>query len=203
MGQMSQTAASAKKIILVLNKIDLVPAEVVTEWLKVLRREFPTIAFKASTQEQKSNHAASTGAAMAAPTVTAPTSVSALTSNKCVGGEALLQLLKNYARSLDVKTSITVGIVGYPNVGKSSRPFFVMSFCSGLKLSPPIASGTVCSSSCLPLSPHKQTHTDTYRHINNLSLIHSLFLECLCMQNPLRLLSLHLPHVPPSTRFID
>ena len=105
-------ADKSKKIILVLNKIDLVPAEVVADWLKVLRREFPTIAFKASTQEQK-NHVATTGAAAAS-------SNSALTSNKCVGGEALLQLLKNYARSLDIKTSITVGIVGYPNVGKSS-----------------------------------------------------------------------------------
>lgn len=31
-----------------------------------------------------------------------------------------MQLLKNYCRSLDIKTSISVGIVGYPNVGKSS-----------------------------------------------------------------------------------
>ena len=36
------------------------------------------------------------------------------------GGEDLLQLLKNYSRSLNMKTAITVGIVGYPNVGKSS-----------------------------------------------------------------------------------
>lgn len=30
------------------------------------------------------------------------------------------QLLKNYSRSRGLKTAITVGIVGYPNVGKSS-----------------------------------------------------------------------------------
>ena len=31
-----------------------------------------------------------------------------------------MQLLKNYARNKNIKTSITVGIVGFPNVGKSS-----------------------------------------------------------------------------------
>ena len=135
LGQMSQTTATAKKIILVLNKIDLVPAEVVDAWLKILRREFPTFAFKASTQEQKHNISHVSGGAGApgklakgslvpgAGLMTASAAASftaALSSNKCVGSEALLQLLKNYARSLDVKTSITVGIVGYPNVGKSS-----------------------------------------------------------------------------------
>ncbi len=44
--------ASPKRIILVLNKIDLVPAEIARQWLHVLRREYPTVAFKASTQSQ-------------------------------------------------------------------------------------------------------------------------------------------------------
>jgi hypothetical protein len=39
-----------KKIILVLNKVDLIPKENVEAWLKYLRREYPTIAFKCSTQ---------------------------------------------------------------------------------------------------------------------------------------------------------
>ena len=34
---------------------DLVPKEIVDKWLKYLRNEFPTIAFKASTQSQKQN----------------------------------------------------------------------------------------------------------------------------------------------------
>ena len=34
---------------------DLVPREIVDQWLKYLRNEFPTIAFKASTQSQKQN----------------------------------------------------------------------------------------------------------------------------------------------------
>jgi nuclear GTP-binding protein len=119
----SQTTATAKKIILVLNKIDLVPAEVVSAWLKILRREFPTFAFKSSTQEQKHHIAHASGHSGISTKLGAmPSSSSSdsIASNKCVGGEALLQLLKNYARSLDVKTSISVGIVGYPNVGKSS-----------------------------------------------------------------------------------
>ena len=41
-----------KRVILVLNKIDLVPAEIARQWLALLRREFPTVAFKASTQSQ-------------------------------------------------------------------------------------------------------------------------------------------------------
>lgn len=36
------------------------------------------------------------------------------------GADTLLQLLKNYARNLNLKTAITVGVVGLPNVGKSS-----------------------------------------------------------------------------------
>jgi nuclear GTP-binding protein len=37
-----------------------------------------------------------------------------------LGGDALLQLLKHYARTGTVRTSITVGLIGFPNVGKSS-----------------------------------------------------------------------------------
>jgi nuclear GTP-binding protein len=41
--------------------------------------------------------------------------------SECLGADTLLQLLKNYARgSSGLKQSITVGVVGFPNVGKSS-----------------------------------------------------------------------------------
>jgi len=48
-----------------------------------------------------------------------------LASSKSVGGEAILELLKNYCRGddevkSDIKKGITVGVIGYPNVGKSS-----------------------------------------------------------------------------------
>lgn len=100
-----------KKLVLVLNKIDLVPREVVSKWLAHLRREHPTLAFKASTQNQRTHLGSIASAAK---------SESALTSSECLGADTLVQLLKNYCRSLNIKTSIRVGVVGYPNVGKSS-----------------------------------------------------------------------------------
>jgi len=54
--------------------IDLVPEEVLEKWLKYLREELPTVAFKCSTQQQRSN----------------------------VGADTLLKLLKNYSRSHEV-----------------------------------------------------------------------------------------------------
>ena len=43
-----------------------------------------------------------------------------LTSAKCLGADILVKLLSNYTRINDVKQTITVGIIGLPNVGKSS-----------------------------------------------------------------------------------
>ena len=40
---------------ILLSHLDLVPRENVEKWLKYLRNEFPTLAFKASTQTQKHN----------------------------------------------------------------------------------------------------------------------------------------------------
>ncbi len=95
-----------KRMVLVLNKIDLVPKDVVSQWLTVLRRSHPTIAIKACKNM-------SDGEDKDAASSTVP-----------VGMDGLLQLLKNYARTNagggKAKTTIVVGIVGYPNVGKSS-----------------------------------------------------------------------------------
>lgn len=41
-------------------------------------------------------------------------------TSECLGADTLLQLLKNYTRNKGMKTAITVGVVGVPNVGKSS-----------------------------------------------------------------------------------
>eukprot|EP01104_Vermistella_antarctica_P009166 TRINITY_DN2336_c0_g1_i1.p1 TRINITY_DN2336_c0_g1~~TRINITY_DN2336_c0_g1_i1.p1 ORF type:complete len:638 (+),score=208.18 TRINITY_DN2336_c0_g1_i1:124-2037(+) len=105
----------SKKIILILNKIDLVPREVVQKWLTYLRNFYPTIAFKCSTQKQqdKRGQAKSVGGADTAAD-------HVLNSSQCVGADTLIDLLKNYSRSKGIKTAITVGIIGYPNVGKSS-----------------------------------------------------------------------------------
>ncbi|XP_029908269.1 guanine nucleotide-binding protein-like 3-like protein [Myripristis murdjan] len=102
-----------KKIILVLNKIDLVSKEIVEKWIKYLRNEFPTVAFKASTQQQNKNLKRSN-----VPVTQATAEL--LSSSACVGADCLMKLLGNYCRNLDIKTAITVGVVGFPNVGKSS-----------------------------------------------------------------------------------
>ncbi|CAJ1954399.1 unnamed protein product [Cylindrotheca closterium] len=94
-----------KRMVLVLNKIDLVPKEVVGNWLTVLRRSHPAIAIKASNIRKADEEDAST-------------------STNPVGMDGLLQLLKNYARTGGTggksKTTICVGVIGYPNTGKSS-----------------------------------------------------------------------------------
>ncbi|CAN9512473.1 unnamed protein product [Ophioblennius macclurei] len=102
-----------KKIVLVLNKIDLVAKEIVEKWIKYLRNEFPTVAFKASTQQQTKNLKRSN-----VPVTQATTEL--LSSSACIGADCLMKLLGNYCRNLDIKTAITVGVVGFPNVGKSS-----------------------------------------------------------------------------------
>ncbi|EFJ45692.1 hypothetical protein VOLCADRAFT_42065, partial [Volvox carteri f. nagariensis] len=103
-----------KKIVLLLNKMDLVPREVGERWLRYFREELPTVAFKCSTQQQdrglgqKRMPAKSGGGS------------DLLSVSACLGAETLLQLLKNYTRNAGIKTAITVGVVGLPNVGKSS-----------------------------------------------------------------------------------
>ncbi|KAF5908711.1 guanine nucleotide-binding protein-like 3-like protein, partial [Clarias magur] len=114
--QVEQAVAQSgtnKKIILVLNKIDLVPKDIVEKWIKYLRNEFPTVAFKASTQQQNKNLKCSK-----VPVNQATQEL--LGSRACVGSDCLLKLLGNYCRIQDIKTTITVGVVGFPNVGKSS-----------------------------------------------------------------------------------
>ncbi|TFK91735.1 P-loop containing nucleoside triphosphate hydrolase protein [Polyporus arcularius HHB13444] len=81
-----------KRLVFVLNKVDLVPRENAQSWLRYLRHTTPTLPFKSAGNHQRSNLSSST----------AP---------------ALLRLLKAYKPT---SQSITVGIVGYPNVGKSS-----------------------------------------------------------------------------------
>ncbi|GAU36447.1 hypothetical protein TSUD_19820 [Trifolium subterraneum] len=101
-----------KRLVLLLNKIDLVPRESVEKWLKYLREELPTVAFKCSTQQQRSNLGWKSSKKVK-PSNT-------LQLSDCLGAETLLKLLKNYSRSYEIKKSITVGLVGLPNVGKSS-----------------------------------------------------------------------------------
>eukprot|EP00553_Chaetoceros_curvisetus_P000055 CAMPEP_0204624354 /NCGR_PEP_ID=MMETSP0717-20131115/10103_1 /ASSEMBLY_ACC=CAM_ASM_000666 /TAXON_ID=230516 /ORGANISM="Chaetoceros curvisetus" /LENGTH=531 /DNA_ID=CAMNT_0051639717 /DNA_START=32 /DNA_END=1627 /DNA_ORIENTATION=+ len=98
-----------KKMVLVLNKIDLIPKEAVSGWLNFLRRSRPTLAIKCGTNIRDNKVGRSDGEG-------------ALSSSCGVGVDGLLGLLKNYTRTSGGggKTCVTVGIIGYPNVGKSS-----------------------------------------------------------------------------------
>nr|AER26534.1 GTP-binding family protein [Carica papaya] len=80
---------SHKHLILLLNKCDLVPAWATKGWLRVLSKEYPTLAFHASI-------------------------------NKSFGKGSLLSVLRQFSRLKSDKQAISVGFVGYPNVGKSS-----------------------------------------------------------------------------------
>ncbi|GLB42893.1 putative 50S ribosome-binding GTPase [Lyophyllum shimeji] len=86
--------SEGKRLVFVLNKIDLIPRSNAQQWLKHLRHSTPTLPFlsSSSSQHQRTNISSST----------AP---------------ALLKLLKAYKPKAG---SVTVGVVGYPNVGKSS-----------------------------------------------------------------------------------
>ncbi|MCL7043963.1 hypothetical protein MKW94_014022 [Papaver nudicaule] len=78
-----------KHLVFLLNKCDLVPAWATKGWLRVLSKEYPTLAFHASI-------------------------------NKSFGKGSLLSVLRQFARLKSDKQAISVGFVGYPNVGKSS-----------------------------------------------------------------------------------
>lgn len=106
--------AAHKHLILIINKCDLVPSWVTRKWVKILSKDFPTLAFHASI-------------------------------NKAFGKGALISLLRQFAKLHSVllnlcycsislhsshycntcmfaqdKRQISVGVVGYPNTGKSS-----------------------------------------------------------------------------------
>lgn len=95
-------AAGGKRLILLLNKIDLIPPDVLKAWLAYLRRSFPTLPIRASkpapnahTFDHKDMTIQNTSA-------------------------ALFRALKAYAASQNLKRAVSVGVIGYPNVGKSS-----------------------------------------------------------------------------------
>lgn len=107
--QIVREAPGQKRLVLILNKADLVPRENLEKWMKYLRKSGPVIPFKATTQTQK--HRIGNRKFKASTT---------LECSPCIGADLLKELLANYCRSDDIRTSIRVGIVGLPNVGKSS-----------------------------------------------------------------------------------
>ncbi|XP_008407513.1 guanine nucleotide-binding protein-like 3 [Poecilia reticulata] len=104
-----------KKLLFVLTKIDLVPKENVEKWIECLQREFPVVAFKASTQMR--DKTVKTKRKRVVP------SNEVLDRSKgaaCFGSECLAELLSAYAAKTQSEAALKVGVVGFPNVGKSS-----------------------------------------------------------------------------------
>lgn len=99
-----QALAKGKRVVLVMNKVDLVPKPIVKQWLEVLRRQLPTVSFKASTQKQRSNIGRSHNVHGAT----------------AYGADELTKVLAAFSRRRGMKTGITAAVVGFPNVGKSS-----------------------------------------------------------------------------------
>jgi len=100
-----------KRMVLVLNKIDLLPKDAVSGWLNYLRKSQPTIAIKCGTNRRENTVGRADVDCQGA-----------LSSSCGVGMDGLMSLLKNYCRTSGGggKTCVTVGVIGYPNVGKSS-----------------------------------------------------------------------------------
>ena len=82
--------AKHKHLVFVLNKVDLVPTWVTRRWVAALSREAPCLAFTAGN-------------------ITKP-----------FGKGSLIALLRQLSRLHSEKKAISVGFIGYPNVGKSS-----------------------------------------------------------------------------------
>jgi nuclear GTP-binding protein len=95
-------ASGGKRLIFILNKIDLVPPPVLKAWLLHLRRSFPTIPLRASGPAPNAhtfNHRQLTVQSTSA---------------------TLFRALKSFAAAKALRRAISVGVIGYPNVGKSS-----------------------------------------------------------------------------------
>lgn len=95
-----------KKLVVVLNKTDLVPAEVVRNWLSYFRGRLgiPALPFKASTQQA--------GSRIGHRKMNKCKKDTEKAISLCVGAELVMTLLANYCRSEKMKTSIVVGVVG-------------------------------------------------------------------------------------------
>ncbi|KAG6117900.1 hypothetical protein E4U13_000726 [Claviceps humidiphila] len=106
-------AAGGKRLILVLNKVDLIPPKVLRDWLVYLRRYFPTLPLRASGAASNAhvfNHRDLTVQSTSA---------------------TLFKALKSFAASRQLKRAVSVGVIGYPNVGKSSVINALLSRMSG------------------------------------------------------------------------
>ncbi|KAK1757344.1 NUC091 domain-containing protein [Echria macrotheca] len=81
--------APHKHLVFVLNKIDLVPSKTAAAWIRVLQKDHPTCAMRASMKNP-------------------------------FGRGSLIDLLRQFSILHKDRKQISVGLIGYPNIGKSS-----------------------------------------------------------------------------------
>ncbi|TSV54867.1 Guanine nucleotide-binding protein-like 3 [Bagarius yarrelli] len=107
------THEGQKKLMFVLNKCDLVPKDNLEKWVWYLQKQCPTFVFKSSihirdkTVLEKKQRAASEKVDLSRATLS-------------FGCESLMKTLELLAEKRDAETMLKVGVVGFPNVGKSS-----------------------------------------------------------------------------------
>jgi nuclear GTP-binding protein len=84
-----KTLSSKKKLIVILNKVDLVPSWIISKWLKIFSKKFSVVAFHSNIKHS-------------------------------FGKNVLLKIIKNIKKENFSKKTVTIGVMGYPNVGKSA-----------------------------------------------------------------------------------
>lgn len=97
-----------KRLVIVVNKADLVPRDNLEKWLSYLRRSWPAVPFKASVQQQ----AQKLGRRAMIKKSKKKNLEKLMSVSSCVGAEFLMRLLANYRKNKGIITSITVGVVG-------------------------------------------------------------------------------------------
>lgn len=99
-----------KKRIIVLNKIDLVPKSIVSDWVDYFSKIAPTVPFRSSREVRNTPKTSAKDPKYL-------TRIKKKVANRCFGETLVLNYLQTYINT--PLLGITVGVVGMPKVGKS------------------------------------------------------------------------------------